>query len=136
MKVGDKNTTFFHTKASNRLQRNTISRLLDSNNVWIEDEKQIGRVFIQYFGDLFTSSEPRIEEELIDAIQPKVLDKMNALLIREFQAPEVKKALKQMHPMMAPGPDGMPSSFYQYYWPTVRTIVISTTLKFLNHGIA
>ena len=39
LKVGDKNKTFFHTKASNRLQRNTISRLLDLNNMWIEDEE-------------------------------------------------------------------------------------------------
>ena len=46
LKVGDKNTTFCHSKGSNRLQRNTISRLLDSNNVWIEDEEQIGRVFM------------------------------------------------------------------------------------------
>lgn len=60
---------------------------------------------------------------------------MNALLTRELQAPEIEKALKQMHPMTAPGLDGMPPLFYQHYWPTVRTIVISTTLKFLNHGI-
>lgn len=46
LKARDKNTTFFHTKASNRLQHNTISRLMDSNNVWIEDEDQIGRVFV------------------------------------------------------------------------------------------
>lgn len=60
LKAGDKNTTFFHTKASNRLQRNTIARVLDSNNVWIEDEEQIGHEFIQYFTDLFSSSEPRL----------------------------------------------------------------------------
>ncbi|XP_050281196.1 uncharacterized protein LOC126722089 [Quercus robur] len=84
LKAGDKNTTFFHTKASNRMQRNTIARVLDSNNVWIEDEEQIGHEFVQYFAGLFTSSNPRIEGELIDAIQPKVLDRMNASLIREF----------------------------------------------------
>lgn len=32
LKAGDKSTTFFHTKASNRLQRNTITRVLDSNS--------------------------------------------------------------------------------------------------------
>ena len=58
LKAGDKNTTFFHTKASNRMQRNTIARVLDSNNVWIEDEEQIGHKFIQYFTALFSSSEP------------------------------------------------------------------------------
>ena len=40
LNAGDKNTTFFHTKASNQYQRNTISRILDSNNVWQEDADQ------------------------------------------------------------------------------------------------
>ena len=61
---------------------------------------------------------------------------MNALLNREFQAPEVEKALKQMHPMMASGPNGIPSMFYQHFWTTIRSIVVCTALNFLNHGIA
>lgn len=115
LKAGDKNTNFFHTKASNRLQCNTITKVLDSNDMWIEDEEQIGHEFVRYFDGLFTSSTPRIEGEPIDAMQPKVSNRMNALLNREFQATEVEKALKQMHPMTAPGPDGMPPLFYQHY---------------------
>ena len=49
LRAGDKNTTFFHTKASNRYQKNTISRILDSNNVWFEEADQIGQIFINYF---------------------------------------------------------------------------------------
>ena len=40
-----------------------------------------------------------------------------------------------MHPMKAPGPDGMPPLFYQHFWPTVNSIVIQV-LDFLNHGAA
>ena len=40
LKAGDKNITFFHTKASNRYQKNTISKILDSNNVWYEEADQ------------------------------------------------------------------------------------------------
>ena len=46
---GDRNTSFFHTKASNRHQRNIITRIKDSNNVWQEDEKTMGRIFVEYF---------------------------------------------------------------------------------------
>ncbi|XP_030936513.1 uncharacterized protein LOC115961727 [Quercus lobata] len=46
---GDRNTSFFHTKASNKHQRNTISRIKDSNNVWQEDEEIMGRIFVEYF---------------------------------------------------------------------------------------
>ena len=37
LKAGDKNTTFFHSKASNWYQRNTISRIMDANNRWLKD---------------------------------------------------------------------------------------------------
>lgn len=42
LKAGDRNTTFFHTKATNRYQRNTISKIMDANNRWLEDVDQIG----------------------------------------------------------------------------------------------
>ena len=48
----------------------------------------------------------------------------------------MEKALKQMHLLTAPGPDGMPPLFYHHFWPTVKFIVIHTVLNFLNHGSA
>lgn len=60
---------------------------------------------------------------------------MNALLNKEFLALEVEKALKQMHPMTAPSPNSVPPFFYQYFSPTVRSIVVCIALNFLNHGI-
>ena len=91
----------------------------------------IGRIFVEYFEQLFTSSQPNVSAKLIDAIDTKVTDKMNSKLLQEFQASEVEQALKQMHPIKAPGPDGMPP-----FWPTVNSIVIQTVLDFLNNGAA
>ena len=50
------------------------------------------------------------------AIQPKVTAKMNEILMQDFREAEVEKALKQMHPLKAPGLDGMPPLFFQHYW--------------------
>lgn len=49
LKAGDRNTSFFHTKASNRHQRNLITRIKDANNVWQEDEDSLDRIFVEYF---------------------------------------------------------------------------------------
>ena len=57
---------------------------------------------------MFTSSQAEVSTELIKAIQVKVTDKMNTLLLQEFRAHDVEKALKQMHPLKALGLDGMP----------------------------
>ncbi|XP_075659272.1 uncharacterized protein LOC142629188 [Castanea sativa] len=117
-------------------QRNTISCIKDSLDNWQEDEGEIGRTFVEYFENLFTSSQPVVSTKLLEALHTKVTDRMNARLLQTFQASEVEKALKQMHPMKAPGPDDMPPLFYQHFWPTVKSIVIQTVLDFLNHGAA
>lgn len=107
-----------------------------ANNVWQDDMEQVGQIFVDYFDQLFTTSRLRVEQELIDAILAKVIQRMNSALIKEFHAGEVEKALKQMHPLTAPGLDGMPPLFYHHFWPTVKSIVVNTALNFLNHGIA
>ena len=52
------------------------------------------KVAIQYYQKLFSTSQAEVHEELLEAIVARVSDPMNALLTREFQAEEVKKALK------------------------------------------
>ena len=49
---------------------------------------------------------------------------------------EVKLALKQMYPLKAPSPDGMPPLFFQHFWPKIGVEVTATVLDFLNSGIS
>lgn len=59
---------------------------------------------------------------------------MNSTLIGEFTRIEVDMALKQMAPQKAPGPDGMPSIFYQYYWQHIGNDISQAILSCLNFG--
>lgn len=58
MKDGDKNTTYFHRKASHRKRRNGIKGLYDKHNVWREDKEDLEGVVEDYFAALFTSESP------------------------------------------------------------------------------
>ena len=60
---------------------------------------------------------------------------MNLKLTREFMPGEVHKPLKQMYPLKAPGPSGMPPLFFQHFWPIVGNLVTKTLLDFLNRGV-
>lgn len=55
---GDRNTKWFHLKASSRRTRNKIQGLFDENGVWkVEDQDM--ELASQYFLNLFQSSNPK-----------------------------------------------------------------------------
>ena len=81
---GDRNTSFFHAKASSSFQKNLIEGFLDLNDVWQEEEAEIKKVFMEYYSELFSSANPIDFDEILEAIQPKASRHMNEQLIKEF----------------------------------------------------
>jgi hypothetical protein len=69
-------------------------------------------LLLRYYKDLFKSSMPTQIDEAIAHVTPVVTQAMNEDLTRVFTAGEVNFALKQIGPLTAPGPDGMPPLFY------------------------
>ena len=65
-----------------------------------------------YFQELYTSANLPPCEVAIDLINQVIREEMNEQLSREFQAWEVQQAIKQMAPLKALGPDGMPPLFF------------------------
>ena len=69
---GDRNTSFFHAKASARHKKNFMEGLLDDDGVWQIEEDKMEKIAIGYFGDLFSTSNPLKFYDLLLAVQPKV----------------------------------------------------------------
>ena len=113
---GDNNTAFFHSKATKRLRKNLIRGIRDGNGVWRTNHDDIGQVMENYYKELFSTANPNLEVDSLEKIPCMVTDEMNAELVKEFTALEVKEALNQMAPLKAPGSDGMPPLFYQHFW--------------------
>lgn len=53
---GDKNTKFFHMKASYRQNINRISNLQDKDGTWIFDESGLNNLVLQHFQNIFDTS--------------------------------------------------------------------------------
>lgn len=72
------------------------------------------------------------DEEILDAIENRVMEDMNVSLRRDFDADEIKGVVFQMEPSTSPGPDGLPPLFFQKFWGIVGNDVYATLLSFLN----
>ena len=134
--LGDRNTKYFHTKASDRRRRNTINNIMDENGNWHDSIDGIAKVAVSYFKNLYSTSYPTRISEVLDTIPTKVTEDMNQRLIQEFTREEVEAALKQMHPTKAPSPDDMSAIFFQKYWGIVGNDVICMVLNVLNSNMS
>ena len=52
---------------------------------------------------------------MLEGVQEVVTGEMNASLMMEYKPEEVAFAIKEMPPLKAPSPNGMPPLFYQSY---------------------
>ena len=95
LKEGDRNTPFFHARASARRRTNKIRALVDDDGSRCEDLPSIKGLTERFYGDLFTS-EPYDDTAVIASIQPKVTDDMNQELSNPYTDEEIKSALFQM----------------------------------------
>ena len=55
---GDQNTRYFHGKASQRFRRNSIKSIRDNNGVMCEGDDKAAALFVDYFTELFSTSNP------------------------------------------------------------------------------
>lgn len=108
----------------------------DAADQWCDDEGQIENIFGEYFKLIFHSEPTNHVEDVLAAIQPKISEDMNEQLSKSYTPEEVFFALNQMHPLKAPGPDGLPALFYSKFWATVKDDTLNITLNILNNGMS
>ncbi|GAA0162497.1 hypothetical protein LIER_18578 [Lithospermum erythrorhizon] len=134
---GDRNTAFFHAKATKRQKRNTIRRIKNEAGNWVESNEEIETVISSYFSKLFSTDSPRDEEldRVCSCIPNKIDETCNILLRLPFKDYEVKNALDQMYPLKSPSPDGFPALFFQKFWPIVGKDSITQNAHEINHTI-
>ncbi|KAK8562313.1 hypothetical protein V6N12_010397 [Hibiscus sabdariffa] len=83
LSAGDRNTSFFHAKASARRRKNSILGLYDAQGSWCTSTGDVLRIAKDYFSALFST------------------------------AAEVVAAFRDINPRKSPGIDGLPSGFFR-----------------------
>ena len=118
-KQGDRNSKYFHSQATQRWRKNTIQKLRSSSGQWKSNNTEVAEILIGYFQELYTSANQTPCDATTMSIEKIISPDLNNQLEQEFTAWEVQKEIKEMAPLKAPSPNGMPPLFYQHYWSTI-----------------
>ncbi|XP_057418992.1 uncharacterized protein LOC130713221 [Lotus japonicus] len=135
LRHGDRNSRFFHQKASQRRQRNMIECIRDSNGREVVTDEEISIVLSSYFRELFTSSNPSGIDEVVELVANRVTASHTETLVAPFSKDDVEEALFQMHLTKAPGADGLHALFYQKFWRIIGDDVTQFCLQVLQGNI-
>lgn len=134
LRLGDRNSRFFHLTTIQRRQRNQIAKLKDENGEWQTDPNLIANVIQNHFRKLYAMPPCRNFDDVISLVDPIISEEVNAALTRPVSMEEVKAAVFQMGPLKAPGSDGFPGLFYQKFWHVVGGDVFTAVLHFFQEG--
>ncbi|KAB2021692.1 hypothetical protein ES319_D07G157900v1, partial [Gossypium barbadense] len=119
LKGGDRNTKYFHTKATRRLKKNSIEKIKYENGNWITNSNDICKAARNYFWNLFRSNGNDINQLDVSYIKECITSENNSWLTRDYNVEEINNAIKQMNPSKAPGIDGLSRNFYKQHWDIV-----------------
>ncbi|CAM8921539.1 unnamed protein product [Rhodiola kirilowii] len=125
LKAGDNNTTFFHKKANGRRKTNLVSQLRDAEGRIHTNQEEMQSVAITYFTSIFSTQPGQVSvsaEEIMasmDDLPTRVTREHNDMLMRPFTERDIYAAVHQLHPLKAPGLDGIPAEFLQRHWDII-----------------
>ncbi|KAK8682490.1 hypothetical protein V6N13_054876 [Hibiscus sabdariffa] len=122
---GERNTSFYHSRANGRARKRTIQALKVDDDEWCSDHAYLREVATSFFASLFD----------VESLSPPVLPlrgQFPSLLIYDLDKltmisspTETKDALFDMSPLKAPGIDGLHAHFYQSNWDILGSSVCS-----------
>ncbi|KAH7834630.1 hypothetical protein Vadar_018083 [Vaccinium darrowii] len=82
LRLGDKNTAFFHAKTVQRRAANRIHGLEDRDGVWKVQRGEVEEIICDYFRHMFSSSGSVSSEEVLEGIESRVTGDMNEKLLK------------------------------------------------------
>lgn len=135
LKEGDRNTRYFHLKASWRAKKNKIKKLKKNDGSTTMNKKEMKEISRSFFQQLYTKDDNLNPVNLLNMFHEKISEQMNADLIKPFTDEEISDALFQIGPLKAPGPDGFPARFLQRNWGLLKGEVIAAVRNFFEDEV-
>lgn len=93
-------------------KNNTIIGTHTPDGRWVEGSDMVS-AFVDYFEGLFSTFNPHNLGVVLQLMNHRLTDEMNAELVRDFTSQEVKHVVDHMPIGKSPGPDRLGATFYK-----------------------
>lgn len=135
LKFGDRNSNFFHESVKVNRAKRRLLKIKNAEGVeqWFEEAK--AQVALDYFNDLFRSSNPPSYQPMFQGMNTRVTEAMNQRLLDGVTDEEIRSAVFSIKASSAPGPDGMSGLFFQQYWMEIGPKISLEVKQFFERGI-
>ena len=90
---GDKNSKYFHQRASMRRRKNIVRTLTRQDGQATDDRVEMQNMVDDFYKNLYTSEGVQGMDHVLNHVPRKVTPAMNGILTAEFEPEEVKNAL-------------------------------------------
>lgn len=136
IKEGEGNSHYFHQVIKERVVRNNISKLMDDQGQWVEDQGQVEELIMKFSKQLLGYC-----AQSLQGVDHSIMRRGNSLsreqclrLIRPITTIDIDQGLHNIHSSNAPGIDGYNSFFYKKIWHIIKKDVYEACLLFFKHG--
>jgi hypothetical protein len=130
---GDENTKFFHTSATCRLRRNSITSL-EMDGVTTTSHPGKALILKAYYSELLGAVSPTFWRFDLRSLYPAG-PSLPMSLSAPFTRDEIKLAFLSMNRLSSPGPDGFGPAFFSSFCDTVAPDVFAVFDSFYKGNI-
>lgn len=118
IKLGSRNTSFFHTQTVVRRKRNKIHGLHLPSGEWCTDDETLKLEAVRFYQQLFCATD-HCDVLQVSSHLCRLTTEDREALTGPVTTGEVYRALMSMKSYKAPGPDGFQPIFFKMFWEDV-----------------
>ena len=124
---GERNTKYFLNLEKRNYNNKYIRKLLIDNNIEITNPKDIILEERKFYETLYTSNTEKLAENIDDKFLnscrvPTLSEEDSNFCEAALTIDECTKALKLLPNDKSPGPDGLTTNFYKFFWVDIKDI--------------
>jgi hypothetical protein len=131
----DLNTRYFHLSTLIKNRSNDINFLKIDSKVWVSSRADVGSNLSDHFTNLFSTSNPTIETDMLDLFSQVIIEEDNTALCTIPIELKIFQTLTSIGSSKALGPDGYTAFFFKYYWDTVKVDVMNFVWNFFRNNL-